>query len=348
MKRENDEITELFRSRLSNTEMPLRDGFWEELNKGVAASRHHHKLILLRMTAAASVLLVLAASSAAFWYFSPKEEIEEAFTQIAVANSGVLHGDVVKQEFQPLPVQPILQKPASPLTARFAQMVAGKDDSTSVTVSMSFSFSMSATVGQESEPRKSSNDRLWQARNETEPQRTVVEQESATATLSQTDKPRRWALKTAVGTALPSKEGSSKLPITAGLTVERQLNNRLALETGLQYTYLPAVGAGLHYLGIPLKMNIALADTKKFDFYATVGGLIDKCMGGASDNSFQNEPLQLALTAGVGVNYQVNDKIALFAEPGISYHFDTRSAMKTLRTERPTNFNLICGLRMTY
>ena len=37
MKRENDEITDLFRSRLGHAEMTVREGFWEELNEDVAA-----------------------------------------------------------------------------------------------------------------------------------------------------------------------------------------------------------------------------------------------------------------------------------------------------------------------
>ena len=39
MKRENDEITDLFRSRLGHAEMTVREGFWEELNEDVAACR---------------------------------------------------------------------------------------------------------------------------------------------------------------------------------------------------------------------------------------------------------------------------------------------------------------------
>lgn len=35
-------------------------------------------------------------------------------------------------------------------------------------------------------------------------------------------------------------------------------------------------------------------------------------------------------------------------EPTVSHHFDTDSQTKTLRTERPTNLNLLCGVRMTY
>lgn len=80
MKKENDEITDLFRSRLRNAEMTVRDGFWEELNSEMMVRSHHRKVVFFRVAAAASVLLVLAASSAAFWFFSPKAEIEEAYS----------------------------------------------------------------------------------------------------------------------------------------------------------------------------------------------------------------------------------------------------------------------------
>ena len=89
MKKENDEITDLFRTRLADAGMAVRDGFWEELSQDIpVACQHRRRLIFFRVAAAASVLLVLAASSATFWYFSPKEEMEEAFTKIVVANSG--------------------------------------------------------------------------------------------------------------------------------------------------------------------------------------------------------------------------------------------------------------------
>ena len=67
MKRENDELTDFFRSHLNDAETPVREGFWEELNQGLATC-HHRRLLFTRIMAAASVLLVLAASSAAFLY----------------------------------------------------------------------------------------------------------------------------------------------------------------------------------------------------------------------------------------------------------------------------------------
>ena len=91
-----------------------------------------------------------------------------------------------------------------------------------------------------------------------------------------------------------------------------------------------------------------LASSPKVDFYATLGGAIEKCIAGAPDNSFKAEPVQLSVAAGVGVRYKVNDRFALFAEPSVSHHFDTDSPTKSLRTERPVNLNLLCGVRMTY
>lgn len=350
MKRENDEITDLFRSRLTDAEMPVRDGFWEEMSQGLTVCQHRRRLVFYRITAAASVLLVLAASSAAFWYFSPKEELEKAFSEIAVANTGTLDGDVVKQEFSPIHAQPILQKPVSRRLQGIAAYEGASDDSASVTLSMSFHFSMTSTERRGGERRNQHNDGFWQTATATEQEQTTstTEQEPATTVLKKADKSRRWSLKAGVGTSLPAAGGEFKMPVTVGLTAEKHFNKYIALEVGLQYSNLRSSGQSLHYLGIPVKMNATLIDSKKFEFYATVGGIVDKCIAGVSNNSFKSEPLQLAVTAGVGVNYKVSDKMALFAEPGVSHHFGRDSGLKTVRTARPTNFNLICGLRMTY
>lgn len=168
---------------------------------------------------------------------------------------------------------------------------------------------------------------------------------TATAGTETTLKPRYWAIKAAVGTSLP--QSNFDMPFTAGVTVERRLNKYLALETGLQYNCLPADHT-LHTLAVPVKLNAMLASSPKVDFYATLGGAIEKCIAGAPDNSFKAEPVQLSVVAGVGVRYKVNDRFALFAEPSVSHHFDTDSPTKSLRTERPVNLNLLCGVRMTY
>ena len=62
MKKENDEITDLFRTRLADAGMSVRDGFWEELSQEIpVACQHRRRILLFRVAAAASVLLVLAS-----------------------------------------------------------------------------------------------------------------------------------------------------------------------------------------------------------------------------------------------------------------------------------------------
>lgn len=164
-------------------------------------------------------------------------------------------------------------------------------------------------------------------------------------------KSRNWALKAYVGSSLP--DGDFRMPLTTGVSVERQLGKRLSLEAGLQYNRLhdvalPEGSHTYHTLSIPVRLNVNLAGNDKVDLYAMAGGSVEKCVAGAENNSFGAEPLQLAVLAGVGVRYKLNDRFALFAEPMLTYHFDTDSSTRTLRTERPANFNLLCGVRMTY
>ena len=349
MKKENDEITDLFRTRLADAGMSVRDGFWEELSQDIpVACQHRRRLIFFRVAAAASVLLVLAASSATFLYFSPKEEMEEAFTKIAVTNGGQMDGDGIRVNQLPLPVEPVLPKPA-PKSYGMLSQYTEEEDSLSITFSMSFSFSSTTSTGNGNRYGNQGHNGYWQATNGNTGS-SVASEEQSNVDMSQPKavKKHRWAMKVQVGTALPADNGTYKMPVSAGVTVERKLNDFLGIETGLLYSNLRSAGQHLHYLGIPVKVNVTLVDTKKIDLYATVGGIADKCIAGAPDNSFKEEPIQLAVTAGNGINYKINDRLAVFAEPGVSHHFKTDSKLATVRTKRPTNFNLLCGLRMTY
>ena len=146
--RENDEITGLFRSRLAGAEMTVRDGFWEQLQEDAASPAAGRKRAIVlspkyyRVAAAASVIFVLGAASAAFWYFSPKEEIKEAFTQVAAMTpEGNLNGDVVQESFpsihqsNPVAQKPGTQHPANGIPAGLTAQ-ADKDESVSVHVSI--------------------------------------------------------------------------------------------------------------------------------------------------------------------------------------------------------------------
>ncbi len=349
MKKENDEIVDLFRSRLSQAEMPVQDGAWQRLNQGVALATHRRRTIFMRIASSAAVLLVLIASSAAFWYLSPNEEMGEAFTQLAIPNNGTLIGDQAYQNFSPIPAVP-LPANAKP-SFRQTAMIAHPADEDSVMVSFSFSFSITATEDS-GYGYHESNNYYWNvgggnhsSNYYTDATDVAMIEETATGMVV---KEKKWAMKALGGISLPDKSLHNKLPYNIGVSIERKLNKFLGIEAGVQYSNIPAVDKRAHYVGIPVKVNATFVQTPKVDLYASVGGVADKCVAGAPNNSFKHEPIQLAVTAGVGANYKMNDRLALFVEPGLSHHFKTNSKMETVRSSRSTNFNVQCGLRMSF
>ena len=362
--REKDEITDLFRSRLTGAEMTVREGFWEKLQEDVASSATDRKKAAFlsprfyRVVAAASVIFVLGVASAAFWYFSPKEEIKEAFTQVAALTpGGSLNGDVAQETFPsihqaaPTTPHPGIKPPLNGILAdTTVQSEEEEDESVSVRVSITITQRVQTGGGYFNNNVASQGGNRYQntanrVNPDTDACSSVSSEGEKGAIPLKYQKSRKWALKAALGTSLP--KGDYHMPLTAGVTVERSVNNWLALETGIQYNRLHA-DRTLHSLAVPLKLNMTLASTPKVDLYATVGGAVEKCIAGAPDNGFGAEPVQLSVAAGVGVRYKLNDRFALFAEPSVSHYFGTDSETRSLRTERPTNLNLLCGVRMTY
>ncbi|MGN0047775.1 MAG: porin family protein [Bacteroides sp.] len=345
-------IDNLFRNRLSHTQMTVRDGFWEELQRDLPHTSVQQPWFMHasfhRMAAAASVLLVLGVASAAFWYFSPQEEIKDAFTQMEqMPSKGALVGDRVQETLPPLhPMQAVAHtqpKRNQPLPAGPTATAPVQEEEEGLSVSVSITITQ-RVYGNPQTSYRASQTAVAQAAavddGNVAPESEVKHAQAAPP------RPRNWAMKAAVGTALP--KGDCHMPFSAQLSMERRLNNRLALEAGLQYNLLPSEECTLHTLAVPVKLDATLATNRRMDFYATVGGAVEKCVAGAPDNGFRAEPLQLSLSAGLGLRYRMSDRFALFAEPALSYHFDTDSPTKNLRSERPLNLNLLCGVRMSY
>lgn len=352
MQKKNDDLTHLFQSRLSDAELTVRDGFWEELEQDIPIALHQHRrLVFYRISAVASVALVLVTTFACIWYFSPKEEMEQAFKKVAMSGGGQMDGDAVRINPLPISAKPILNHPSSGALATVTSH-SDSEDSVSITVSMSFSFSSSSTrpFKRQWEQIQKSVNALWTAHSESDVNEPMNEEgvEKAVAMADHKVKKQRWILKVQGGVALPKNSANQDMPISLGVGLERKLNDRFGIETGLMYSNLRSAEQQLHYIGVPVKVNFTVAKSKKMEWYLSAGGQADKCIVGAPDNDFHHEPIQLSVMAGFGLNYKINDRLAVFVEPGVTHSFDTDSKLATIRTERPTNFNLLCGVRMTY
>ena len=164
-----------------------------------------------------------------------------------------------------------------------------------------------------------------------------------------------------------------KMPVTVGLSIMWNITREWALETGMNYTMLSSElhsGSGsyieeqqkLHYIGIPLKVHRSIWNNRWFSFYASAGGMVEKCVSGSMDAVYVNgnsnrevehtslkvNPLQWSVSAAAGAQVNFTKHLGLYAEPGIAYYFDDGSQIETIRKEHPFNFNLQFGLRFSF
>lgn len=163
------------------------------------------------------------------------------------------------------------------------------------------------------------------------------------------------------------------MPVTVGASVRFALSKQFAIETGLNYTLLSSdLKAGknshyvqeqkLHYLGIPVKGSWMFFDKKYISLYLSAGGAMEKSVSGKLKNTYIVEgkdvetessdldvkPLQWSVTSAVGVQYNATKHLGIYLEPGVSYYFDDGSDVQTIRKEKPFNFNLQLGFRVSY
>ena len=160
------------------------------------------------------------------------------------------------------------------------------------------------------------------------------------------------------------------IPVTIGASVKWNINDKWALESGLNYTYLYSElrsGANsyvedkqkLHYVGIPLKVQRSIWNNSIFLLYASAGGMMEKCVSGSVETvyvdgntkkNYESEdlsvkPLQFSVLASLGVQANFNKYFSLYLEPGMIYYFDDNTDILTIRKDKPFNFNLQLGLR---
>lgn len=165
-----------------------------------------------------------------------------------------------------------------------------------------------------------------------------------------------------------------RLPVHAGASIAYRIDDRVSVETGIAYSYLSAdihegsdsyYFAGeqsLHYVGIPVGVRVRAMSWKNFDIYVGAGFEADKCVSGTLKKSYvingqtrddghesiSIRPLQWSVNAGAGVQYNISSMVGIYAEPGLSYYFDNGSNIETIYSEKPLNFNLNIGLRVSF
>lgn len=173
------------------------------------------------------------------------------------------------------------------------------------------------------------------------------------------------------------EEYSHKIPVKVGLTARYNITGRLGVETGLTYSILSSsVKTGnsetgknwstgsqtLHYLGIPLNISFNILNSRYVNIYVTGGGMMEKSISGNIktdeyvDGKFSRtltskispKGLQWSVNAAAGVQANILPRLGVFVEPGVSHHFKNGSRVRSIYTDKPTDFSLGFGLRYSF
>lgn len=173
------------------------------------------------------------------------------------------------------------------------------------------------------------------------------------------------------------EEYSHKIPVKVGLSARYNITGRLGVETGLTYSILSSsvkIGNSetgknwstgsqtLHYLGIPLNISFNILNSRYVNIYVTGGGMMEKSISGSIktdeyvDGKFDRtlttnispKGLQWSVNAAAGVQANILPQLGFFVEPGVSHHFKNGSRVRSIYTDKPTDFSLGFGLRYSF
>lgn len=162
-------------------------------------------------------------------------------------------------------------------------------------------------------------------------------------------------------------------PVKVGLSLSYSLSRRLSIGSGLTYSYLVSTASSgsehyscetdqkLHYIGIPLNVRYLLVDKHRLGIYVAAGGEVERCVSGRLFTDYIREGLvvaseeeavcpkrlQWSATLSAGVQFNLFNRVSLYAEPGVSYYFGNGQPLETFYTDKPLKFNLELGLRFS-
>ena len=139
------------------------------------------------------------------------------------------------------------------------------------------------------------------------------------------------------------------LPIRFGLSLYYQLTPRIALLSGINYTYLyskfriplyqnATFDQKLHYLGIPFGVSYQLWSTNHFQFYVSGNTMIEKCLN--------ERPWQWSVNATAGAEYSFTRQFGFYLQPSFGYYFDDGTSFEHYYKKHPLAPSIEFGVRL--
>lgn len=165
------------------------------------------------------------------------------------------------------------------------------------------------------------------------------------------------------------------VPVSFGVGVTIPLGGRWSAGTGVNYSlltrtfsgsvYEPADGGvaktlesdniknNIQYIGVPLNLFFDIISNEKVGLYTFAGGEVEKGISNkflvpssGNTRTFDGgiSGLQWSAAVGLGVQFNMTDKLGLYIDPSARYYFDCGQP-SSIRTQQPLMFNLEAGIR---
>lgn len=153
-------------------------------------------------------------------------------------------------------------------------------------------------------------------------------------------------------------ESKHHIPLRLGLSLQYQLNDRLALLSGINYTYLESefiyplhkhldFNQKLSYLGIPIGISWKVWSTEHFNIYLAGGTMLEKCIkADVSEGDLDIHPWQFSINAAAGAEFNFTRQFGVYLEPSLGYYFNDGTKLEHYYKEHPLAPSLQFGLRL--
>lgn len=170
------------------------------------------------------------------------------------------------------------------------------------------------------------------------------------------------------------KENSASnysIPLSFGAGVRINLGEKLAVGTGIDFSFLSRSFTGLYspvgelpvlgdirhnmrYIGIPVSIFYNIYNGKGLRFYVHGLGEAEWCVGNSytmrSTGQTVSEKIagtQFSVGAGIGVEFRLSKFLGIYIDPSARYYFDAGHP-NNIRSERPFMGNFNTGLRFNF
>ena len=176
-----------------------------------------------------------------------------------------------------------------------------------------------------------------------------------------------------------SSESVYSAPVSFGIGLRYDFNERWAIGTGLTWSILGRSFSGIynevdaggiltksvasdriyntqHYLGIPVNVYFNIVNNPNLRFYTYAGGSFEKNLlnrytinatGGPVYYRESVDGIQISAGLGLGVEFMFSRFVGIYVDPSLRYYFNCYQP-KSIRTQQPLMLNLEAGLRFNF